>query len=149
MSVIEFVAVCFTIFVAFKVLQAVLQKYKSQRPYIAKSSIAGSGVFASRQYSRGDLVDTCPTIATPRDDIMGKNRLQDYVFNSSTEENADVLVPLGNCGIFNHSDNNNATYRINDDGTINVYALKRIGENEEITINYSKSYWESRSITPK
>jgi len=117
-------------------------------PVVKSSRVAGLGVFARRNYSAGDPIDTCPTVAVPWDTVRGKSRLEDYVFESARGGVQDVLVPLANCGLYNHSESNNAYYQVRPNGTIAIFALLPIARGNEITVNYGQAYWKSRGLVP-
>jgi uncharacterized protein len=115
-------------------------------PVIRSSRVEGLGVFARRNYSVGDRIDTCPTVAVPWHIVRGK--LEDYVFESSKGGVEEVLVPLANCGLYNHSEANNAYYEVRPNGTIAIFALESIAKGSEITVHYGQAYWKSRGIVP-
>ena len=116
-------------------------------PQLKDSTISGKGIFATMVYQPGDQIDVCQTITASWSDLQGKGKLEDYVFQSINSDE-EVLVPLGNCGLYNHSNQNNAYYEVNRDGTIHVYALHYIPVGKEVTVNYGPEYWKSRNITP-
>jgi uncharacterized protein len=123
-------------------------------PVVGSSRVAGLGVFARKNYSVGDRIDTCPTVAVPWETVRGKSQLEDYVFESASNSKSrggveDVLVPLANCGLYNHSEANNAYYQVRPNDTIAIFALLPITRGTEITVNYGQGYWKSRGIVPK
>ena len=63
----------------------------------------GRGVFATRRYAKGDVVELCPTITLDEDDVTGV--LLDYVFKS-LKQGVRLLV-LGFGSLYNHSDDPN------------------------------------------
>ena len=58
----------------------------------------GRGVFATRAFAKGEVVESCPTVELADADVTG--RLNDYVFSSVNE--GDVLLVLGLGMLFNH-----------------------------------------------
>ena len=105
------------------------------------------GLFATKPYKKGDIIENCPTIKVKNTEIEVMSRLNDYVFASYNDKDM-VLFPLGYCGTLNHSDEKqNATWKINpEDDNIIVYAIKNINKGEEIFVNYGNGYWEERTL---
>lgn len=118
------------------------------RPEIKSSPIAGMGVFATKLYQAGDVIDQCPTVSVPEDTVIGVNKLEDYVFQSANEGSNRVLVPLSTCGMYNHSDSPNATFVVNSNDSIDILATSQIAPGTEITVNYGPNYWTSRNRDP-
>jgi hypothetical protein len=104
----------------------------------------GRGVFASRRFAKGDVVETCPTLEVPDADVTG--RLGDYVFRSHNED--AVLLLLGFGMLYNHSATPNVEYVEGEGETIDFVALRRIDAGEELTINYGDHWWDERGIVP-
>ena len=102
------------------------------------------GLFASRDYKEGDLIENCPTLMVSMDDINYPNKINDYVFESNVDDH--VLIPFGYCGLINHSDNmQNCSWDISsDNSTIRMYAVKDIKYGEELYTNYGNEYWNDR-----
>ena len=69
----------------------------------------GRGVFAARHFDKGEAVETCPTLALPDDQVVG--RLGDYVFGSNEGEH-EVLLLLGFGMLYNHSSEPNVEYEL-------------------------------------
>ncbi len=114
---------------------------------VAPSNInyGGNGLFAEKHYRQGDTIDVCTTIKVINTDINSTSRLHDYVFESSFDEGY-VLMPLGYCGVMNHSDTKqNASWKISsDDKYITMYAIRDIQKGEEFFVNYGNEYWRDR-----
>ena len=102
------------------------------------------GLFASRDYKEGDLIENCPTLMVSIDDINYPNKINDYVFESNVDDH--VLIPFGYCGLINHSDSmQNCSWVISsDNSTIRMYAVKDIKYGEELYTNYGNEYWNDR-----
>jgi SET domain-containing protein len=57
------------------------------------------------------------------------------------------FVGLGYSSLFNHSEENNAKYKIDyEQDVIRITSKKDIAEGEEILIDYGKNYWLIRKI---
>ena len=105
----------------------------------------GRGVFATRSFAEGELVERCPTLELPRSDVTGL--LRDYSFASINDGN-DVLA-LGYGMLYNHSADANVEYTQDDASTIEFYAARAIEPGEELTIDYAEEWWSSRGRGPE
>ena len=108
-----------------------------------KSSIegAGLGVFADTDIRDGKIVEIAPYLEAD-DNILRVEDINDYVFKIEEDR---YCVGLGLVSLYNHSDDPNADWVINQSkNEIRIVAKKDITKGEEITISYGKSYWESR-----
>ena len=81
----------------------------------------GRGVFATRRFAEGEVIENCPTVEIADAEVTG--RLNDYVFMSLTD--GDVLLVLGHGMLYNHSPNPNAEYVQDEPSTITFRALAR------------------------
>jgi len=105
----------------------------------------GRGVFATRAFRQGDVIEHCPTVELADADVAG--RLNDYVFSTDTE--GDVLLVLGHGMLYNHSPNPNVEYVEGDEpSTITFRALRDVRPGEELTIDYGEEWWETRGLEP-
>lgn len=106
----------------------------------------GRGVFATKDYKIGDIIESCPTLVFNNYDV--KNRVRDYIFdaNDINGKKNQKIFPFGYCSLINHSKpNQNCTWKIKDDNSIlTMYATKKIKRGEEILTNYGNNYWNSR-----
>lgn len=110
---------------------------------IQKSKISGRGVFATQSLSVGDLIESCPVIVIPSEEIqfLDKTVIYNYYFDWNYGQAA---IALGFGSLYNHSRNNNATYcKIFDCDTIEFRCVKTIEAYEEITVFYQKGTWFS------
>ena len=112
---------------------------------IKDSPLHGLGVFACEDIKIGDIIELCPYIVVDNDDLAEFNRLNDYLFGSP-DQDGDYLVVLGYAMMYNHDDQPNAEWEIDDDDHrfVRFTALRDIKAGEEITQNYGKDYWNSR-----
>tara|TARA_B100000900_G_C20328894_1_gene613360 strand:+ start:123 stop:509 length:387 start_codon:yes stop_codon:yes gene_type:complete len=113
---------------------------------VSRSPVHGQGVFAKRAIVEGEIIERCPYIVIDDDDLAEANRLQDYLF-TSPDEPGDYLCVLGYGMMYNHSDEPNAEWEIDEDDIqfVRFTALKPIADGEEIFQNYGDDYWETRS----
>ncbi len=104
----------------------------------------GRGVFATRRFAEGEVIENCPTVEVADDDVTG--RLSDYVFTSVTD--GDVLLVLGHGMLYNHSKDPNVEYVQDDPTTITFRALRKVRPGDELTIDYGEEWWETRGLEP-
>ena len=105
----------------------------------------GRGVFATRRFAAGEVIETCHTVEIADADVSG--RLNDYVF--STGRDGDVLLVLGNGMLYNHSHDPNVEYVEDEPDTIAFRALRAVQAGEELTIDYGEEWWETRGLEPE
>jgi len=84
------------------------------------------GVFANKDYKKGDILEICPTIKHPKN--YG-GPIQKHVYNYDYYNN---LIGFGYCSIYNISKNPNITYNILNDRQIEIKVIKDIKKNDEI-----------------
>ena len=104
----------------------------------------GRGVFATRAFAKGEVVESCPTVELADADVTG--RLNDYVFSSVTE--GDLLLVLGYGMLYNHSAKPNVEYLQDEPTTIVFRALRSVRPGDELTIDYGEEWWETRGLEP-
>jgi SET domain-containing protein len=103
----------------------------------------GRGVFANKNFYVGDILEICPVIKQPEEDYKGL--IRDYLFSSHTNDYKEyAAVAFGYCSIYNHSDNPNCVW-IMDDTDVIIKVIRNIKKGEEIFISYGNNYWESRN----
>lgn len=115
-----------------------MYKTETVKIYLAKSKQAeGYGVYAAKNFRRGELIEVCPAIFLPMREFesIKKTKLFFYFFEYSIKEFAIVL---GYGSLYNHSYTPNAQYRFNyRKRTMNVRAIAPIAQDEEIMFNYN------------
>jgi uncharacterized protein len=122
---------------------------------IRKSRIknAGRGVFALSDIKMGELIEICPIIIFSDKDFphLEKTALLGYVFEYTGKS---TMLALGYGSLYNHHNVPNAKYELveqesmkEQDNELHISALKPIGKNEEIYINYGGAY--NKMYNPK
>jgi uncharacterized protein len=104
---------------------------------ILNTAKKGRGVFATKEFKAGEIVEKCPIIyiSKKEDADIQKTILGRYVYEWRSDTAAIIL---GYGSIYNHSYNPNAEYIRDFENKIMIYkAIKPISPGEEITINYN------------
>lgn len=97
----------------------------------------GRGIVASRSFSPGDIVESCPVIVVPDEAVVGIWECYCFLWDETNS-----ALALGYGSLYNHSRNNNCIHRQNIEGrTIDIIAIKNIEVGEELTIHYSCELW--------
>jgi hypothetical protein len=109
-----------------------------------KEGTHGRGVFATRRFAKGELVEICPTVEVADAEVTG--HLGDYVFTSVNA--GDVLLVLGYGMLYNHSPDPNLEYVQDEPSTITFLALRTVQPGDELTIDYGDEWWETRGLEP-
>ncbi len=107
--------------------------------YIAPSNLGGRGVFAKRKICADEPIEICPVVVLPPDDLpkIHSSKLHDYYFLWGDDEKS-CAIALGYGSLYNHSYTPNAEYEMNFEAeTLDIYALRDIEAEEEITFNYN------------
>lgn len=112
----------------------------SSKIYLTNSKIekAGRGVFASVDIEKDEVIEICPVIVLPKEQtrIFKETALHNYYFMWG-EQLAFVAIALGYGSLYNHSYSPNATYKKQENLTLQFIAIKDIAKDEEITVNYN------------
>jgi len=101
--------------------------------YVKKSKYGGRGVFANKNFNKGDIIEKGYSIITNIVDDLKCGIYINYIYTRT--DNDGVTLLLGNGSLYNHSYNNNAYIRTIDDKFI-VYSNRNIKKGEEILICY-------------
>jgi len=98
----------------------------------------GSGVFTTRDYREGDLIETCHVIECPEQDtaLIDRTFLYNYYFNWGPKHDK-VAIALGYGSLYNHSYEPNAIYIKDFKKNLLIFKCsKSIQKGEEITVHY-------------
>lgn len=106
---------------------------------VKRSHGKGRGVFAGKDFKKGQIIERCHIILLPSKEIkqLDKTRLYDYYFLWGKKlRQAAILVGFG--ALYNHSYDSNATFwkDLKKNRMIFV-SVKDIKKGEEITVNYN------------
>ena len=113
---------------------------------VQDSPLHGQGVFALRDFAKGEILERCPYLVIDDDDLSDATRLQDYLFTSPDNPH-DYLCVMGYGMMYNHSDDPNAEWQIDDDDLrfVCFLAKKDISAGDEILQDYGRDYWDTRA----
>ena len=106
---------------------------------VAPSDLHGQGVFAARDIEAGEVIEVCPIILFPKEQLpyVRQTVLDDYYFDWG-EEGEWYALCLGYGSLYNHSYQPNAEYGMDFEArTIDFYCIKDIPAGSEILINYN------------
>jgi SET domain-containing protein len=105
---------------------------------VRNSKGRGRGVYALKDFKKGEIVETCPVmIFTPKErKILEKTPLNYYIYPWRSTRGAALVFGFGS--IYNHSFKPNADWKQNFKTESMVYrAIKPIKKGEEVLINYN------------
>ena len=112
--------------------------WKTAKVRVKNSSLHGRGVFAVEALRRGSIVETCPVIVLPIDDVVENSTLSFYVYDWGA---GSVALALGCGSLYNHADEPHAYAEIeHSKQTITIKVLRNIEPGEEVTLNYGDDY---------
>lgn len=106
---------------------------------IKQSTLHQRGVFASRAFQSGAVIETAPVILLKKEDkdFLQSTTLFHYYFLVN-DKNIPVVLGLGYSSLYNHSYKANAVYSISlKDASLKITACKTVQPGDEITLNYN------------
>lgn len=105
---------------------------------VRNSNIHGKGVFAKQFIKKGEILEECHYIKLQEKDYdKVDNELKKYIFAWPIHTNESMALVLGYGSIYNHSKDNNATWKTDlDKNCFIFYSTKDIDIDEEIFIDY-------------
>ena len=110
---------------------------------------AGRGMFATRNFACGELIESCPVISLP--DVHDRARLRrtglvNYYFLWGPER-THAAICLGYGSLYNHAYEPNARWeKCIDAERMDFYAIRDIADGEEITVNYNGVPADTRKL---
>ena len=107
--------------------------------HFAESPLGGRGVFTAEEIPEGSLIEICPVIVLPEEDLpaIHGTHLHDYYFLWG-ENDECCAIALGFGSLYNHAYMPNARYWVDqEEATISIYAIADIPAGAEITISYN------------
>jgi SET domain-containing protein len=126
--------------------------YLPEKVYVSSSQIHGFGVFAKCRIGKDEIIEECPVIHISSDIGTHSDVLSRYRFGwpGGNRDPESTVIPAGYGAIYNHSSNNNATWKSSViRGTFFFYAIRDIEPGEEILTCYGgEKYWEGLNINP-
>jgi len=106
------------------------------------SGISGRGVFATRSFAAGEVLERCEVIRirSAELDAVQQTELRSYLF-SWDDGTGDVAIALGFGSLYNHSDDANATYEKDAVRNVITFTARRdIAAGEEVTVEYLRAW---------
>jgi SET domain-containing protein len=100
----------------------------------------GRGVFASRAFSAGEVVEECPVVLFRKPYEALHKELKTIVFHWEVPEGAAATqaLALGYGSLYNHDNPSNMRYETDGEALVmRLIAARDIGADEELTINYN------------
>lgn len=102
----------------------------------------GRGVFANKEYKKGDILELCPSIlVTGVTKIKDNKPLNNYAYSIGDDYS---LIGFGYCSMYNHSDTPNLEWTIMNVNQMQIKVLSDIQKDDELFISYGNNYWETR-----
>lgn len=111
----------------------------SDKIYAAASPIQGLGVFARRDIKEGEIIEECPIVLIPDEELsdLTKTKLLEYYFLWGHDFKLAAIV-LGYGSLYNHSYEPSAKYiKEIDESLVRFVAIKDIKQDAEIIVNYN------------
>lgn len=106
--------------------------------FFAESKIEGRGMFCVNDIVQGALIEICPLIKIPKDDLKSIDQTNLYNYYFLMEDQAfPACIALGFGSLYNHSHTPNAEVKIDAvDALMFIEAIKDISAGEEIFLDY-------------
>ena len=106
---------------------------------VKASPTHGYGVFSKKRLKSGNVIEECTII--PFEKVPSE--LTHFVFKWQELS----AFPLGYGALYNHSDNPNANYFVDqENGIMRIVANRMITKGEEIFIHYGENWFETHKI---
>jgi hypothetical protein len=111
-------------------------------------SLKGRGVFATKAFIAGELVETCPVIVLYQPFELLAPKIQKVVYNwgSLAKTGQCTALVLGYGSLYNHNNPANMRYEADvENETLNYFAVSDIAAGEELTVNYNNTNGQPES----
>jgi SET domain-containing protein len=98
----------------------------------------GRGVFAAAPFAPGDLIEACPVLVVPAEQVamLDDTTLYDYYFSW---RGGGAAIALGYGSLYNHATVPNARYQDDPEAAAILFlAVRPIAVGDEITVDYSQ-----------
>ena len=108
----------------------------------------GRGVFADAPIAEGTVIEECPLIVLPAEEVEPTMRtnLGNYAFQWGGTRDQSAIA-LGYGSLYNHSDDPNALYvRRLEDQVIAFLSIRAIAAGEEITVSYNGGFGDRSPV---
>jgi SET domain-containing protein len=110
---------------------------------VHESDIGGRGVFARTRIAAGSLIETCPVLRVPNDELSHLDKTGVYNYYFAWGDDGGIALGFGS--LYNHSSEPNARYEKHMDcDELEIFALGEIAAGDEITLNYGSPWEEQR-----
>jgi SET domain-containing protein len=122
----------------------------SPRTHVAASPLGGRGVFALEAIAAGDVVEICPVIVIPADELehLDRTALRDHWYGWG--DDGDGAVAMGHASFYNHADDPSCDYTAHDTlDALVIRARRDIAAGEELTIDYTGDGETELWFTPR
>ncbi len=119
------------------------------RLYIGETANKGRGVFTHTNIPADTIIETSPVIVMSEKDrsLLDQTLLHDYIFEWQPDGQNLCCMALGWVPIYNHSYTSNCEYfMIYEDQSIYIQTIRDIDAGEELTINYSGDWNETKEV---
>ncbi len=120
----------------------------TDRLEVRETADRGRGVFARVAFEAGEVVESCPVIELPEEQLVqvGNTILHSYFFQWGGTRD-DGAIALGFGSLYNHTNDPNAMYvRKLEQKTIDFVALRPIAPGEEITVSYHGGFGDRSPV---
>ena len=99
----------------------------------------GRGVFTSKGFRKGDLIEVCPMLvfSTAERTLLDQTLLYNYMFLWGDDDSQSALA-LGYGSLYNHSSSPNVRYLVDyENQTLEVHSIADIAPGAELCFNYN------------
>ena len=115
-----------------------MRQLKTEDLIIKETKNKGRGVFANKNFEKGNIIEVCPVVILSEKDRskIDDSSLYDYYFGW---EDGKAAIALGFGSLYNHSFKPNADYEKDfENKRILFKAIGDIKEDEEILVDYTQ-----------